>query len=58
MGITRSDLAFQSYKGVNAFKAIGPNENLRAITTLYAMPIAVLVKKPTFPKWPPTRSQS
>jgi uncharacterized protein len=45
MGITRSDLAFQSYKGVNAFKAIGPNENLRAITTLYAMPIAVLVKK-------------
>ena len=45
MGITRSDLAFQSYEGINAFKAIGPNADIRAITTLYAMPIAVLVRK-------------
>ncbi len=45
MGITRSDLAFQSYEGINAFKAIGPNPNIRAITTLYSMPIAVLIKK-------------
>ena len=45
MGITRSDLAFQAHDGINAFKAIGPNPELRAITTLYSMPIAVLVKK-------------
>lgn len=45
MGITRSDLAFQAFEGINAFKAIGPNPEIRAITTLYAMPIAVLVKK-------------
>ena len=45
MGITRSDLAFQAYKGINAFKAIGPNPDIRAVTTLYSMPIAVLVKK-------------
>ncbi len=45
MGITRSDLAFQAHEGINAFKAIGPNPEIRAITTLYSMPIAVLVKK-------------
>jgi TRAP transporter TAXI family solute receptor len=45
MGITRSDLAFQSHEGINAFKAIGPNPDIRAVTTLYAMPIAVLVRK-------------
>jgi len=45
MGITRSDLAFQAHDGLNAFKAIGPNPEIRAVTTLYAMPIAVLVKK-------------
>jgi len=45
MGITRSDLAFQAHDGLNAFKSIGPNPELRAVTTLYSMPIAVLVKK-------------
>lgn len=44
MGITRSDLAYQSYEGIDSFKAIGPNRDIRAITTLYAMPIAVVVK--------------
>ncbi|MDD9878182.1 MAG: TAXI family TRAP transporter solute-binding subunit [Magnetovibrio sp.] len=45
MGITRSDLAFQAHDGLNAFKAIGPNPEIRAVTTLYSMPIAVLVRK-------------
>ena len=45
MGITRSDLAYQSYEGIDSFKAIGPNKDIRAITTLYAMPIAVIVKR-------------
>lgn len=45
MGITRSDLAYQSYEGIDEFRAIGPNRAIRAITTLYAMPIAIVVKK-------------
>lgn len=45
MGITRSDLAYQAYKGEGAFKPMGPNSGLRAVATLYSMPIAILVKK-------------
>lgn len=45
MGITRSDLAYQSHDGSAGFTAIGPNKDLRAVATLYSMPIAILVRK-------------
>ena len=44
MGITRSDLAYQALHGEGTFKPMGPNADLRAVASLYSMPIAILVK--------------
>jgi hypothetical protein len=45
VGITRSDLAYQAFQGEGAFRPMGPNTGLRAMATLYSMPIAILVRK-------------
>ena len=42
--ISRSDLVYQAYKGIDLFEKDSPDVSLRIITPLYGMPIAVIVK--------------
>jgi TRAP transporter TAXI family solute receptor len=44
VAITRSDLAYEAYKGLGQFAALGANEDLRTVTNLYGQPVAVMVK--------------
>ena len=45
MGLTSSDLAYQSYKGEAAFADVGAAKNLRTVASFYDMPISIIVKK-------------
>lgn len=44
LAITRSDLAYDAYNGLGLFESIGPNHEFRIITTLYEMPVAIIVR--------------
>ena len=45
LGITRSFLTFQSANARGVFSGTSKNLNLRAVATLYAMPVAFIVRK-------------
>ena len=45
LAITRSDLAYFAYRGVERFSDIGENNNLRTLFNLYTQPLLVTVKK-------------
>jgi hypothetical protein len=45
LGITRSDLAYQAYRGEGDFAASGPARNLRVIAALYGMPVTVIARR-------------
>ncbi|RLB81882.1 MAG: C4-dicarboxylate ABC transporter substrate-binding protein [Deltaproteobacteria bacterium] len=45
LAITRSDLAYDAYNGKGIFKPFGPNKDLCLITTLYHMPVGIIVKE-------------
>lgn len=44
LAITCMDLAYHAYNGSSIFDSFGPNRNLRVITALYDMPVAIIVK--------------
>lgn len=44
-GITRVDLAHDAVNGISNFDALPEGRDLRAVTTLYKMPVGILVKK-------------
>lgn len=45
IAITRSDLAYKAFNGLNQFKAIGANRQLRTVTNLYSQPVVITVRK-------------
>lgn len=45
LGITRSFLTFQSANALGVFSGTGKNLDLRAVASLYAMPVAFIVRK-------------
>ena len=45
LAITRSDLAYQAYNGLNQFRAIGANRQLRTVSNLYNQPVVITVRK-------------
>jgi len=45
IAITREDLVYEAHKGEGRFKDYGYDNELRLITPLYGMPVAVIVKK-------------
>jgi len=45
LGITRSDLSYQAFTGTGAFEAEPAIEDMRAVATLYSVPVAVIAKR-------------
>lgn len=45
IAITRSDLAYKAFNGLNQFAAIGANRQLRTVTNLYSSPVVITVRK-------------
>lgn len=45
IAITRSDLAYKAFNGLNQFAAIGANRQLRTVTNLYSQPVVITVRK-------------
>lgn len=44
VAITRSDLVYKAYNGLDVFEQVGANHEFRLISVLYGMPLAVIVK--------------
>ncbi len=44
MGIAQSDMQYQAYHGTGKFQAKGPNEDLRAIFSMYPEPFTVVAR--------------
>lgn len=45
LAITRSDLAYKAFNGLDQFKAIGANRALRTVTNLYSQPVVITVRR-------------
>ena len=45
IAITRSDLAYKAFKGLEQFAPIGANPHLRTVTNLYNQPVVITVRK-------------
>jgi TRAP transporter TAXI family solute receptor len=45
LGIARSDLSFQAYTGTGNFDDEPPIEDMRAVASLYSVPVAVIAKR-------------
>lgn len=45
IAITRSDLAYKAFNGLNQFAAIGANRQLRTVMNLYSQPVVITVRK-------------
>ena len=45
LAITRSDLAYKAFNGLDQFAAIGANRALRTVTNLYSQPVVITVRR-------------